>query len=91
MALKTIGQLRVERSAAAAAWVSAAEALRSAYIDLAAYDQAVCSALVNDGRALAPLTFNAPLDLPQHKEYPLPSWPSQGDKARDRAQVVIYT
>ncbi|WP_457787196.1 hypothetical protein [Pseudomonas sp. PL-6] len=86
--MKTLQQLDEERAVAGAAWLDAVAALRAAYVELAALDQATASGLVS-GSARPPRTFNAPLELPDHQDFPLPGWQPQADLVRSRLDVLL--
>lgn len=106
--------LTANRVTAGAAYLAAAQALRDAYIELAALDRASTSGIFFPGyipqnEAGAPYntgpanyinvcniplsqdtrTFAAPLEIPDHPDFPLPSWPSFGDKIRARLEQLI--
>ncbi|MBF7144135.1 MULTISPECIES: hypothetical protein [Pseudomonas] len=85
MALKPLTQLQSERAAAA-------DTLRAAYLDLAAYDNAVASGLLYSSGTGQPLrTFGAQLALPEHPDYSPAPWPNQSDRVRARVPVVMNT
>lgn len=86
--MKTLQQLEEERAAAGAAWLDAVARLRAAYVELAALDQATASGLVS-GAARPPRTFNSPLELPGHHDFPLPGWQPQADLIRSRLDVML--
>lgn len=92
MALKTLTQLQTERATAGAAYLAAADAMRTAYIDLMAYDNAVASGLLDaSGTGLPLRTFGAQLALPEHPDFgPMP-WPNQADRVRARVPVLMNT
>ncbi|WP_457788323.1 hypothetical protein [Pseudomonas sp. PL-6] len=86
--MKTLQQLKEERAAAGAAWLDAVAALRAAYVNLAAHDSAVASGLVA-GMATTARTFNKPLELPAHPDFPLPDWHDQAGKIRSRHEGLL--
>ncbi|MCK9258165.1 MAG: hypothetical protein M0P63_00220 [Azoarcus sp.] len=107
--------LIANRSTAGSAYIAAAQALRDAYIELAALDKASTSGAFFPGyvplnEAGAPYnvgpasytnlhsnipfsqntrTFSAPLEIPEHPDFPLPSWPNFGDKIKSRLEQLI--
>lgn len=87
--MKTLEQLQVERTAAAAAWLAAVDTLRAAYVELSAYDRAVASGRIH-GQAAQCRTFNIQLEgLPAHQDFMTPAWPDQGEKVRYRLEALL--
>lgn len=85
----TFIELQAARTAAGEAYLSAAAALRAAYVELAALDRAVSSGVLH-GASQPVRTFAEEPALPSHPDFPIPAElrPRPGDEIHARLEQL---
>lgn len=84
-----VAEFNALRTSAGADYLASVASLRAAYVELAAHDNAVVSGVILNGSGGTPRTFAGFPELPGHPDFPLPAWPSPGDKIRARLEQLI--